>query len=318
MLGDVMLDHFLWGKVNRISPEAPVPVVEFQEESFIPGGAGNVARNLAELKASTELFGVVGDDEPARQLKEILNRAGVGCAGLLTCAERVTSIKMRIIAHRQQVVRVDRESREYLDDEMTGRLMAALEGTLRNGDALILGDYAKGVVTQRLLDKVRFLCRRRGVWLSVDPKPSHHLNLSRVSLLTPNRKEAFELAGIPDSSSSAPPLKDESLMRVSEKLLTELQPALLLITLGDHGMLLCRNGHDPVHIATVAREVFDVSGAGDTVIATFTLAIVAGASPYEAAIISNHAAGIVVAKLGTATVNPEELLESFRPQKSPQ
>ncbi len=318
VLGDVMLDHFLWGKVNRISPEAPVPVVEFQQESYIPGGAGNVARNVADLKASTELFGVVGDDEPARQLKEILNRAGVGCAGLLTSAGRVTSIKLRIIAHRQQVVRVDRESRDYVDNEMTGRLMAALEETLQNGDALILGDYAKGVVTQRLLDKVRFLCRRRGVWLSVDPKPSHHLNLSRVSLLTPNRKEAFELAGIPDSFSGAPPLKDESLMRVAEKLLTELQPALLLITLGDHGKLLCQSGQRPVHIATVAREVFDVSGAGDTVIATFTLAIVAGASPYEAAIISNHAAGIVVAKLGTATVNPQELLESFRHQKSAQ
>lgn len=254
VLGDVMLDHFLWGKVNRISPEAPVPVVEFQQESFIPGGAGNVARNVADLKASTELFGVVGDDEAARQLKDILKGAGVGCAGLLTCAERVTSIKMRIIAHRQQVVRVDRESREYINDEMTGRLMEALEGTLRNGDALILGDYAKGVVTQRLLDKVRFLCRRRGVWLSVDPKPSHHLNLSRVSLLTPNRKEAFELAGIPDSSSGKPPLKDESLLRVAEKLLTELQPALLLITLGDHGMLLCQSGHDPVHIATVTGK----------------------------------------------------------------
>jgi D-glycero-beta-D-manno-heptose-7-phosphate kinase len=317
VLGDVMLDHFLWGKVERISPEAPVPVVEFLQESFVPGGAGNVARNLADLGASTELFGAVGDDEPARQLKELLKHAAVGYAGLLTCPQRVTSIKMRVIAHRQQVVRVDRETREYVDDEITGRLMTALENTLRNGDALILGDYAKGVVTQRLVDQARILCRRRGVWLSVDPKPTHQLNLSRVSLLTPNRKEAFELAGVPDSSRGAPPLKDEGLMAVAEKLLTELQPAVLLITLGDQGMLLCQREQSPIHIPTVAQEVFDVSGAGDTVIASFTLAIVAGASPYEAAIFSNYAAGIVVGKLGTATVRPDELLESFRHEKTP-
>jgi D-glycero-beta-D-manno-heptose-7-phosphate kinase len=318
VLGDVMLDHFLWGKVDRISPEAPVPVVEFQRESFVPGGAGNVARNLADLNASTELFGVVGGDAPAGQLKRILKRERVGCAGLLACAERVTSIKTRIIAHRQQVVRVDRESRLYVDEKTTGRLLAALKGSLKNGDALILGDYAKGVVTQPLVDAMRNLCRQRGVWLSVDPKPAHHLNLSRVSLLTPNRKEAFELAGIPDSSHGAPPPKDHNLMRVADKLLTDLQPALLLITLGDQGMLLCQRGQRPIHIATAAREVFDVSGAGDTVIATFTLAIVAGASPHEAAILSNHAAGIVVGKLGTATVTPDEMLESFGVERKPQ
>jgi D-beta-D-heptose 7-phosphate kinase/D-beta-D-heptose 1-phosphate adenosyltransferase len=195
--------------------------------------------------------------------------------------------------------------------------MAALGETLRNGDALVLGDYAKGVVTQRLVDQARILCRRRGVWLSVDPKPSHHLNLSRVSLLTPNRKEAFELADIADSSGGGePPLKDANLLRVAEKLLTEMEPALLLITLGDQGMLLCQRGKDLIHIETVAREVFDVSGAGDTVIATFTLAIAAGASPYEAAVFSNHAAGIVVGKLGTATVHPDELLKSFSQQEN--
>ena len=315
VLGDVMLDHFLWGKVDRISPEAPVPVVQFQKESYVPGGAGNVARNLADLNASTELFGVVGDDEAAHNLKQILKRAGVGCAGVLTCTERVTSIKTRIIAHRQQVVRVDRESRDYVDDETTARLLAVLDTRLQNGDALVLGDYAKGVVTQRLVDEARNLCRRRGAWLSVDPKPSHPLNLSRVSLLTPNRKEAFELAGIPDTSPSARPLKDNNLMAAANKLLTDLAPALLLITLGDQGMLLCQRGHRPIHIATAAREVFDVSGAGDTVIATFTLAIVTGATPHEAAILANHAAGIVVGKLGTATVRPEELIESFQHEK---
>jgi D-beta-D-heptose 7-phosphate kinase/D-beta-D-heptose 1-phosphate adenosyltransferase len=304
--------------VDRISPEAPVPVVEFQSESYVAGGAGNVARNLADLDATAELFGVVGDDEAARQLKKHLADAGIGCAGVLTCAERITSIKTRIIAHRQQMVRVDRESRRPLDQGQTQQLMEALDSRLKPGDALILADYAKGVLTQRLLDQARELCRRRGVWLSVDPKPSHQLNLSRVSLLTPNRKEAFELAEMPDGARDTHPLQDAQLMEVAEKVLTQLEPVLLLITLGDQGMLLCRRGHRPVHIPTAAREVFDVSGAGDTVVAAFTLAIVAGASPYEAAFFSNHAAGIVVGKLGTATARPEELLESFRSKANPQ
>ena len=178
--------------------------------------------------------------------------------------------------------------------------------------AVIVGDYGKGVVTQPLLEELKGICRRRGVWLSLDPKPVHHLNLSGFSLITPNRKEAFELAGLLDESRHSNPLADASLMRVAERLLTELRPAVLLITLGELGMLLCRHGHKPFHIPTVAQEVFDVSGAGDTVIATFTLAIAAGASPLEAAVLSNHAAGIVVGKAGTATVAPEELLASFK------
>jgi D-beta-D-heptose 7-phosphate kinase/D-beta-D-heptose 1-phosphate adenosyltransferase len=316
VLGDVMLDQFVRGRVGRISPEAPVPVVEFENESFVPGGAGNVARNLADLNAATELLGVVGHDDAARQLKEVLQHDRIGCAGLLTCPQRVTSIKTRIIAHRQQVVRVDRESSQDLDEAATQRLLEGLERNLKTADAVIIGDYAKGVVTQRLLDGARKLCRQRGVWLSVDPKPSHQLDLSGVSLLTPNRKEAFGLAGMADHTPGAPPAEDDGLLGTVEKLLTELKPALLLVTLGDQGMLLCQRGHRPFYIPTVAREVFDVSGAGDTVIASFTVAIVAGASPVEAAIVSNHAAGIVVGKLGTATVQPEELLANFSREPS--
>jgi D-beta-D-heptose 7-phosphate kinase/D-beta-D-heptose 1-phosphate adenosyltransferase len=316
VLGDVMLDQFVRGRVARISPEAPVPVVEFESETFVPGGAGNVARNLADLNAATELLAVVGEDDAAGRLREVLRHDRIGCAGLLTCPGRATSIKMRIIAHRQQLVRVDRETRMDVDDAVTERLLAELEQGLKTADAVILGDYAKGVVTQRLLDGARKLCRARGVWLSVDPKPSHHLDLSGVSLLTPNRKEAFEFAGLADLTPGAPPAEDAGLHHAVEKILTETRPALLLVTLGDQGMMLCRRGHRPLLIPTVAREVFDVSGAGDTVIASFTLAIVAGASPVEAAIVSNHAAGIVVGKLGTATVRPEELLHSFRQETS--
>jgi rfaE bifunctional protein kinase chain/domain len=312
VLGDVMLDQFLWGHVRRISPEAPVPVVEWERESFIPGGAANVARNLASLNVNTELLGVIGPDHTAELLKKTLKRDRIGYSGLLKVDGRITSLKTRIVAQRQQVVRVDRESRSELGSLVTQRLLRALEKNLDGADAVVIGDYAKGVVTQTLLDGAKHLCRDRGIWLSVDPKPAHHLDLAGVSLLTPNRKEAFELADLPDGSHGAEPLKDEGLLAVAHELISRLAPAVLLITLGEQGLFLCRRGHAPFHISTVAREVFDVSGAGDTTIASFTLAIVAGASPVEAAIFSNHAAGVVVGKLGTATVYPEELIASFR------
>jgi D-glycero-beta-D-manno-heptose-7-phosphate kinase len=312
VVGDVMLDQFIWGSVARISPEAPVPVVDFERESVMPGGAANVARNLTALKAPTELFGVVGKDHAARELKQLLTTHHIGCGGLVASPARRTSVKTRIVAQKQQVVRVDRETREILNGSLTRRLTTALEQRLARTAAVIIGDYGKGVVTQPLLDAVKQLCHRRGIWLSVDPKPVHHLNLAGLSLITPNRKEAFELAALPDDTRNNNPLADASLMRVADLLLSQLRPALLLITLGEQGMLLCQRNQKPFHIPTVAQEVFDVSGAGDTVIASFTLAIAAGASPVEAAIISNYAAGIVVGKLGTATVTPDELLASFK------
>jgi rfaE bifunctional protein kinase chain/domain len=312
VVGDVMLDQYIWGHVGRISPEAPVPVVEFDRESFMPGGAANVARNTHALGAQTELLGHVGRDSSAEQLRALLGKQDIGCAGLLASSARTTSVKTRIIAHQQQIVRVDRETRGAVDERDTARLLAALERKLPSADAVIVCDYGKGVVTQALLEGIRQLCRTRGVWLSLDPKPVHELSLVGLSLLTPNRREAFELAGVSDGTRNADPLKDPNLMRVADTLLMELSPVLLLITLGDLGMLLCQRGQRPFHIPTVAREVFDVSGAGDTVIASFTLAIAAGASPIEAAIFSNHAAGVVVGKVGTATVSPAELAENFR------
>jgi D-glycero-beta-D-manno-heptose-7-phosphate kinase len=312
VVGDVMLDQFIWGNVSRISPEAPVPVVEFMRENYMPGGAANVARNLAALEVSAELFGLIGRDDAAKKLKDLLAEQRIGCQGLVANTGRHTSIKTRIVAHQQQVVRVDRESKMESDGPTTRQLLAALEPAILGADAVIVGDYGKGVVTQALLDGLRHFCHARGVWLSLDPKPVHHLNLSGLSLITPNRKEAFELADILDQTRNANPLEDRNLMQVAEKLLQELGPALLLITLGDLGMLLCQRNQKPFHIPTVAQEVFDVSGAGDTVIASFTMAITAGASPIEAAILSNHAAGVVVGKVGTATVTQQELLASFK------
>jgi D-glycero-beta-D-manno-heptose-7-phosphate kinase len=312
VLGDVMLDQFIWGSVARISPEAPVPVVDFDRESFMPGGAANVARNLTALGVSAELFGVVGRDAAAQQLRNLLSAHGIGCRGLVATAGRRTSLKTRIVAHKQQVVRIDRETRDGLGNELNRRLIQTLTPFLADARAVIIGDYGKGVVTQPLLEQVRELCRPRGIWLSLDPKPIHDLALTQLSLITPNRKEAFELAKLPDETRRANPLEDTNLLRAAERLLTQLRPAVLLITLGELGMLLCQRGQKPFHIPTVAQEVFDVSGAGDTVIGCFTLAVAAGASPIEAAILSNYAAGLVVGKVGTATVTPDELIASLR------
>src|SRR5208283_3660068 len=270
---------------------------------------------LTALNVPTEIFGAIGVDDAARRLEKLLVEQKIGCAGLVANPARHTSVKTRIVAHKQQVVRIDRETRDGLDAKLTGRLLAGLKAKLPRVAAIIVGDYGKGVVTQPLLNEIKTLCRARGIWLSFDPKPVHHLNLSGLSLITPNRKEAFELANLPDPAMEGRypnPLADKNLMLVAERLLNELRPAVLLITLGELGMLLCQRGQKPFHIPTVAQEVFDVSGAGDTVIATFTLAIAAGASSVEAAILSNHAAGIVVGKIGTATATPEELLGSFK------
>jgi len=230
---------------------------------------------------------------------------------LLTHTARPTSVKTRIVAHQQQVVRIDRETRDGLDAQLTERLLSEIKAKLSRIAAVIVGDYGKGVVTQPLLNELKLLCRARGIWLSMDPKPIHHLNLAGLSLITPNRKETFQLANLQDDTRNLNPPADKNLILAAERLHNELHPAVLLITLGELGMLLCQRGQKPFHIPTVAQEVFDVSGAGDTVIATFTLAIAAGASPLEAAILSNHAAGVVVGKVGTATVSPEELLQSF-------
>ena len=309
--GDVMLDQFLWGDVSRISPEAPVPVVEFQRESFMPGGAANVARNLTALNCPTQMHSVVGRDNAAKKLCALLKSDQVDCKSLITDTSRQTSCKTRIIAQRQQVVRVDRESRANLEPRLTRRLIRSIDNSLAKSKAIVIGDYGKGVVTQDFLDELKTLGQRHGAWLSLDPKPVHSLDLRGLSLITPNRREAFELAGIGDSTHNANPIKDRNLMRAARQLIGELELKVLLITLGELGMLVCQPGHKSFHIPTIAREVFDVSGAGDTVVGSFTLAIAAGASPIEAAIFANHAAGVVVGKLGTATVTPRELLASF-------
>jgi D-glycero-beta-D-manno-heptose-7-phosphate kinase len=312
VIGDVMLDQFIWGQVSRISPEAPVPVVEFDRESLMPGGAANVARNLSALGAQVELFGVTGRDDSARQLNALLKEDRVDCRGLLPLRTRSTTSKTRIIAAQQQIVRIDRETAGDLESATSDRLFQTIQDRLPGADAVIVGDYGKGVVTQPLLDEIRSQCRDRGIWVSLDPKPVHPLNLGGLSLITPNRRETFALAGLHDGQRRDLPMADRLLLQAVNLLLTNLHPALLLVTLGDQGMLLCQRGEPPRHFPTAAQEVFDVSGAGDTVIASFTLAVAAGASPAQCAIFSNHAARVVVGKIGTAVVLPDELLDTFR------
>ena len=277
VVGDVMLDQFVWGRVDRISPEAPVPVVEFTRESLMPGGAANVGRNLTALQVPVRLFSIIGKDDSGARLCELLEKQQVDCGGMIRDARRQTSIKTRVIAHQQQVVRVDRETRGEISRQQVRRLVQEMEPHFDRAAAVVVGDYGKGIVTQQLLEALKSECRQRGLWLSLDPKPIHHLNLEGLSLITPNRKEAFELAGIKDGTRAANPLEDPALTEVASRLLTELRPALLLITLGEQGMLLCQRRRKSFHIPTTAQEVFDVSGAGDTVIASFTLAIAAAA-----------------------------------------
>ena len=311
VVGDVMLDQFLWGHVKRISPEAPVPVVEFERESFMPGGAANVARNLtawARVWSCSVWWAKTTAPSGSRAL---LKEDAVGSGGLKPVSDRMTTRKTRVVAHQQQVVRIDRETKQAGDHRTTQRLLSAVEKDLDGTDAIVVGDYNKGVVTQELLEGLRALCRPRGIWLSLDPKPSHQLDISGLSLITPNRGELFELAGLTDETRHPNPLRDKNLMSAVKAVQAAYQPALLLVTLSEQGMLLAQRGVKPVVIPTVAQEVYDVSGAGDTVIASFTAAIAAGASPLEATLFANHAAGVVVGKIGTATVTPKELAASF-------
>lgn len=311
MVGDVMLDEFIWGRVSRISPEAPVPVVEVQAESSYPGGAANVARNLRPFCAGVVLCGAVGKDSYADKLRGLLEDERIETGALVPFGGAPTIVKTRIIARQQQVVRVDREKHFGPVREITSRAAEIAAGLMPSVDGVILEDYGKGLLCQELKDEVCRLARGHGKFLAADPNPDNPLDWSGVDLLKPNRSEAFAMAGRKDIGALDDPLADQALLEVGGLLLKKWSLKGLLITLGEHGMILFENGAPPYHTPTRAREVFDVSGAGDTAIALYTLAVCAGATPREAAEISNHASGIVVAKLGTATLEAHELVASF-------
>ena len=312
VIGDLMLDEFVWGKVGRISPEAPVPVVEVTGESFYPGGAANVARNLRELVHRVSVIGMVGEDHSGQQLRNLLADQQIETLDSGKSGDFRTIVKTRIIARQQQVVRVDRERIVEPSPEEVRQVVATVRKTLPEIDAIIFEDYGKGFLKADLVAEIASDARAAGKIVAADPNPRHPVDWSGMTVVKPNRAEAFLAAGIPWREPDESPLNDADLVRAGETLLNKWEAKYLLITLGEHGMMLFQKNQAPHHIPTKARQVFDVSGAGDTAIALFTLGLCCGATPVEAAEIANHGSAVVVGKLGTATVTRAELVASFR------
>jgi len=308
VIGDVMVDQFVWGKVSRISPEAPVPVVNVTSESLLLGGAANVVNNICSLEGKVLVCGVVGNDEMGNKLIGNLRDMGVDPDGIIIENNRPTTVKTRIIAHSQQVVRYDREDISEITLESMQKVILYLRKKLNGLDAVIISDYGKGVVSEQLIREVLRIVRDNEKIICVDPKVSKFSFYKGVTVITPNNNEASEASGIE--------IKDEeTLLRVGEVLLNKLACKLLLITRGEEGMTLFEGNGDVTHIPTLAKEVYDVTGAGDTVISALTLGLTVGASLKEATVIANYAAGIVVGEIGTAAVTRGELIDAIKRNK---
>ncbi len=304
VIGDLMLDEFIWGQVRRISPEAPVPVVEVKRETLNPGGAGNVVTNLIELGAQAVPVGIIGDDEAGSMLSRRFKECSAGTSGLVVDDTRPTTRKTRIVAHSQQMVRADREDRTPIKGVIEQRVISAFMTALDRADAVIISDYDKGLLTPTVLGAVIEAARSRGKIVCLDPKIKNFLHYRRVDVITPNQLEAERATGIELTDQAA-------LAAAAQRIRQMLDCRNVLITRGELGMSLLDVEGRIMHIPTVAREVYDVTGAGDTVIATLALSLSSGATLSEAAIIANHAAGVVVAKVGTASVSCEELLSAL-------
>lgn len=325
VLGDLMLDRYLWGAASRLSPEAAVPIVDFERQDECLGGAGNVSANLAALGARVEAFGVMGNDEPGQALRNCLRAAKIGDQGVLSDAKRVTTVKTRVIAKHHQVVRVDRERREPLRSATEERLLRSLFAALKRLDALVLSDYDKGLVTDAFADRVLSACHQRKVPVFVKPKTSRLYAYRGARAIVCNAKEAgfFMTQSLGDQ---------RSLEEAGRKLLAHFGCGAVLITQGEKGMSLfeessprhlhipatsfevtyARVGQPGVDRGATGRQVFDVTGAGDTVLSVLALAATAGATLADAALLANIAAGVVVGKLGTATLSPEELQQALK------
>ena len=305
VIGDLMVDEYIWGSVSRISPEAPVPVVSVTSESLRLGGAGNVVNNIHALGGKVCLGGVVGNDEMGRKVLHDLRKMNVETRGVIVEADRITTVKTRIIAQHQQVVRYDREVVRAVQPENIKQILALLEERLDELDAVLISDYGKGVICAPLMEGVRSLTLGAGKILAADPKVKNVPLFTQVTIITPNHYEAAEAAGRWIQN-------EEDLVAVGRILLERLRAKSVLITRGERGMTLFQQDGEVTHISTVAKEVFDVTGAGDTVISVLTLALAAGASPKQAAMLSNYAAGIVVGEVGTATLKASELEDAVR------
>ena len=300
VIGDIIMDEYIWGDVSRISPEAPVPVVDVKRETKMLGGAGNVVNNLSSLGGEAILCGVVGDDSTARQVVEMVRNLGAATEGILQEPDRPTTIKTRIVAQHQQVVRFDRESRRELLPKTVERLLRFVNRMRKDIHAIVVSDYAKGVISPQLMKGLTDLVADSDIVLGVDPKKKNFEHYKGIDVITPNHHEASAFSGIEI-------VDDETLVAAGNRILRHLKCRSVLITQGKDGMTLFEKKGEPVHIPTVARKVFDVTGAGDTVISTFCLGLAAGMDLKSAALISNFAAGIVVGEVGTSTVKAEEL-----------
>ena len=302
VLGDLMLDKYVWGSVSRISPEAPVPVLEVESESARLGGAANVANNIRSLGAEPILFGIIGDDEAGEKVTHILQEMSLAKEGIIKIAERPTTVKTRVIAHSQHVVRLDREVRGDIDERTAAHIIDILESLRLDIDAIILEDYNKGMLTKDLIKEVISFALKHDKVVSVDPKQNNFFEYRNVTVFKPNRKEAENALRLPISSD------DEALVAAKE-LSRQLRCENVLLTRGEKGMTLFSKDENCAHLPTKARKVADVSGAGDTVISAFTVALVAGATVVEAAAIANHAGGIVCGEVGIAPVDKDKLFD---------
>ncbi len=305
VVGDIMLDHFIWGRVERISPEAPVPVVEVTSESVRLGGAANVANNIESLGGKGLLAGIIGRDDHGSRLMELLTDKGMDTGCVVMDGDRPTSVKTRVIAHNQQVVRFDREKKASIDDGVIDALLSRIMDRLGDVDGVVVSDYAKGVVNKRLVESLVSSVSGTDKIIVVDPKVKHFSFYKGATLITPNTVEASKASGVDITD-------EDTLHKAGKTLLEDTDSSAVLITQGEHGMTLFERDGNTTHIPTVAKEVYDVTGAGDTVVATFALALASGATLREAAVLSNYAAGMVVAEVGTAVVSQSELLEALR------
>jgi D-beta-D-heptose 7-phosphate kinase/D-beta-D-heptose 1-phosphate adenosyltransferase len=305
VVGDCMLDKYIWGDVRRISPEAPVPVVQAESQTCRLGGAANVVQNLSALGVTPHLVSLCGDDSDGRELRDMLKKVGCRVEGLYSSA-RPTTVKTRILARHQQIVRVDKEVTSDLLKDERERLWKSVLEILPQVKGVIISDYAKGVISQPFIGALIKKCKARGMFVAIDPKERHFNLYKGVSIITPNLKEAHTALGIPFSHCS-----DEEIKIIGWNIVKKYNLPYLLITLSERGMALFDREKSVFrHLPTVAQKVFDVTGAGDTVISVYSSSITSGALPYEAAYLANYAAGLTVAELGTACVDPQSLLEA--------
>jgi D-beta-D-heptose 7-phosphate kinase/D-beta-D-heptose 1-phosphate adenosyltransferase len=305
VVGDIIMDEFIWGKVDRISPEAPVPVVTVKKETQLLGGAANVVNNIRSLGGQAFLSGLVGGDERGRKILSLLEASGVDTGGVLIDPRRSTIVKTRIVAHSQQVVRFDRENQSPLSPGYAESLASYVREMIHSVDAVVIADYGKGVVTEQLVEAIVRISKQEGKVVALDPKIGRFHLYRDVTIVTPNSQEASMASGIEI-------INEHSLREAGQKLLDRFHSEVILITRGEDGMALFERGKEPIIVHTTAREVFDVTGAGDTVIGVMALALAVGANFSEAAVISNFAAGVVVGKVGTGTVSLEELRAAIR------